>query len=272
MPIDTEAVAAEDAERIRRWVREHRLDALVSTDGDGDRPLIADATGAVLRGDVVGALTARVLGADAVATPINASTALERSGWFPRIVRTRIGSPYVLEAMAALKAEGARLVVGYEANGGFLLGGTAEAPGGRTLVELPTRDALVPIFALLSAAAAERQPLSALVARLPVRVTDSDRLQQVDEGFSGPLLAALAADDAARHQLLSGLGEAGATAVDTLDGVRITLGSGEIVHLRMSGNAPELRCYAEAATAERARWLVREVLERVQRMRGAPAQ
>ena len=32
----------------------HRLDALVSTDGDGDRPLIADETGAVLRGDAVG--------------------------------------------------------------------------------------------------------------------------------------------------------------------------------------------------------------------------
>jgi len=30
------------------------------------------------------------------------------------------------------------------------------------------------------------------------------------------------------------------------DGVRITFASGDIVHLRPSGNAPELRCYTEA--------------------------
>ena len=67
-------------QRIRGWVAEHRLAALVSTDGDGDRPLVADETGRVLRGDALGALAARLLGADAVAAPLNASTALERLG------------------------------------------------------------------------------------------------------------------------------------------------------------------------------------------------
>jgi phosphomannomutase len=43
--------------------------------------------------------------------------------------------------------------------------------------------------------------------------------------------------------------------VDETDGLRVTLASGEIVHLRPSGNAPELRCYAEADTAARAREL-----------------
>ena len=62
VPIDTEAIAPADAARIRGWVLEHALDALVSTDGDGDRPLIADETGAVLRGDTAGILTARFLG------------------------------------------------------------------------------------------------------------------------------------------------------------------------------------------------------------------
>jgi phosphomannomutase len=49
-------------------------------------------------------------------------------------------------------------------------------------------------------------------------------------------------------------------AVDRRDGVRLTLMGEEIVHLRPSGNAPELRLYVEAANAERAkalrdRWL-----------------
>ena len=127
VPIDTEAVAPEDAARLRDWVHAHRLEALVSTDGDGDRPLIADETGTTLRGDAVGALTARFLGADAVATALSSSTAVERCGWFPTVRRTRIGSPWVIEAIDEMKRAGARLPVGYEANGGFLLGGTAVA-------------------------------------------------------------------------------------------------------------------------------------------------
>ena len=157
MPIDTEAVAPADAARIAAWVAEHRLDALVSTDGDGDRPLVADETGAVLRGDAVGILTARALGADAVATPLNATTAIERSGWFARVERTRIGSPFVIAALERLAAAGAALPVGFEANGGFLLGGVATGADGRTLAPLPTRDAMTPILALLAAAEGRRR-------------------------------------------------------------------------------------------------------------------
>jgi phosphomannomutase len=260
VPIDTEAIAPADAARIAAWVADHGLDALVSTDGDGDRPLIADETGAVLRGDSVGILTAQALGADAVATPINASTALERSGWIPRIRRTRIGSPYVIEAIEALAAEGARLPVGFEANGGFLLAGAATARDGRALAPLPTRDAMLPMLALLAGAADAGLTLSAF-ARLPTRVTASDRLPETPQELSAPLLQALASDPAARARLLDGIGEV--AGVDQTDGVRMTLASGDIVHLRMSGNAPELRCYAEAADAGRAGELAALVLARV---------
>lgn len=261
VPIDTEALDPADAQRIAAWVATHRLDALVSTDGDGDRPLVADETGTVLRGDALGTLAAHALGADAVACPLNASTALERSGWIAEIRRTRIGSPFVVAAIEALAAAGARLPVGYEANGGFLLGETAEGPGGRRLAALRTRDALAPICAVLVAAARAGQPLSALAARLPRRVTASDRLPDFADAVSAPLLAALARDERARARLLDGFGDV--VAVDTLDGVRMTLGSGDVVHLRASGNAPELRCYAEAATPERAAVLIAGVLQRV---------
>ncbi|MCP6379911.1 hypothetical protein NL466_29875, partial [Klebsiella pneumoniae] len=39
------------------------------------------------------------------------------------------------------------------------------------------------------------------------------------------------------------------TALDTTDGIRMTCASGDILHLRRSGNAPELRCYSEADDA-----------------------
>ncbi|WP_425453675.1 hypothetical protein [Marinomonas pollencensis] len=34
-------------------------------------------------------------------------------------------------------------------------------------------------------------------------------------------------------------------AMDETDGLRMILNTGDIVHLRPSGNAPELRCYME---------------------------
>ena len=41
-------------------------------------------------------------------------------------------------------------------------------------------------------------------------------------------------------------------AVSSIDGLRFELESGDVVHYRPSGNAPELRCYTEASTAARA--------------------
>ena len=34
--------------------------------------------------------------------------------------------------------------------------------------------------------------------------------------------------------------------VDQTDGLRVEFDTGDIIHLRPSGNAPELRCYAES--------------------------
>ncbi|HVH03733.1 MAG TPA: phosphomannomutase, partial [Amaricoccus sp.] len=138
-----------------------------------------------------------------------------------------------------------------EPNGGFLLGGTAWR-GDRRLAPLPTRDALLPILVLLAEAAGRRRPLSALTAALPARITASARLENVAETRSRALLTRLGGSPAARDRLAQRVAGVGVAAVDTLDGLRMTLSSGEVLHLRPSGNAPELRCYAEAATAERA--------------------
>lgn len=261
VPIDTEAVSSVDAARFRAWVIEYSLDALVSTDGDGDRPLVIDETGAVLRGDALGILTAKFLDADAVATPLSSSTALELCGWFPRIVRTRIGSPYVIEAIQQLITAGARLSVGFEANGGFLLGGTVTSANGERLTELPTRDAMTPMITVLAAIAPKNRPLSAVAAMLPPRFTVSDRLQNV--GSEGSVfLKTLAEDISLQPEMLARIPQSEVVALSTLDGVRLSLASNETVHLRMSGNAPELRCYCEAASGDRAEGLLWEILSR----------
>ena len=262
VPIDTEAVAAADIEQARRWAEEHDFDAILSTDGDADRPLIGDEQGNYLRGDVVGILCAQYLGAEAVATPVSSNTALEKCGAFARVERTRIGSPFVIEGMEKIIADGGQRVVGFEANGGFLVGSQL-AKDGRVLAPLPTRDAVLPILALLAIARERGVPVSQLPARLPPRFTASDRIQNYASEKSRQLLLDLSASDAALRGFLAPLGMQPA-GIDQTDGLRITLANRDIVHLRPSGNAPELRCYAEAESQERANALARACLQKIQ--------
>ena len=247
VPIDTEALSASDAAQARQWVEQHRLDALVSTDGDADRPLVADEAGIFVRGDVLGILTAQFLGADAVVTPVTSNSAIEGLG-FKSVVRTRVGSPYVIAGMDEAARQGAAVVVGFEANGGVLLGADAKIAG-RQIGALPTRDAVLPILAVLFAARQRSLSVGGLVATLPARVARSDRLEHVPQERSAALIASLGDPSfAARY-----FAEAGSIeAVSDVDGLRFVLASGDVVHYRPSGNAPELRCYTEAATAERA--------------------
>jgi phosphomannomutase len=239
--VDTEAISQHTAARIADWVKAHQMDALVSADGDGDRPLVADEAGAILRGDSLGMLAARFLGARTVVTPVTSNSAIETM--VPVVIRTRVGSPYVIGAMHGAQEP----VVGFEANGGLLLGSDVTM-GTTQLRALPTRDAILPILAALGASSSEGMKLSRLAATLPHRVARSDRLKSVSSERSAMLIERLQVDAA---KFFAPLGTIAGTS--SIDGLRFAFaGSGEIVHFRPSGNAPELRCYTEAATAERA--------------------
>lgn len=263
VPIDTEAVRPEDVAQARQWAQVHRFDAIISTDGDADRPLIGDETGTWLRGDVVGVLCAQILGADVVVTPVSSNTVVEKCASFQSVVRTRIGSPYVIAGMqtAAKSFPAGTAVVGYEANGGFLLGTDVQL-GPHTLKALPTRDAALPMLALLVASAQRGVPMSRLAASLPARFTASDRIQEVPTEASRALIASLGEDVASACAWLV-LDAGPVMHRDDIDGLRLTFASNEVAHLRPSGNAPELRCYTEADSPERAAELCVTVLGRV---------
>lgn len=123
-------------------------------DGDGDRVMLADETGAVLNGDRLlgilalhyaaqGRLTGRTVVAT-VMTNLGLEKYLRRHGI--RLKRTTVGDRYVAQAMA---------------QGGWILGG--EQSGHLLLPRLAaTGDGLLTALEVLTVLAASRRPLSAL--------------------------------------------------------------------------------------------------------------
>ena len=90
--IDTEAIDAAQLATIQALVGDDSFDAVVSTDGDSDRPLILGFDhGAVkfFAGDLVGTITAQYLGADAVVVPISCNDSIDRSELAGRSSRRR---------------------------------------------------------------------------------------------------------------------------------------------------------------------------------------
>ncbi len=268
IPVDTEAIRPEDVQIAQTWAATGKYDALVSADGDSDRPLVSDERGNWLRGDVAGVLCAKYLEADSISTPVSCNTAVEKCGWFREIRRTRIGSPFVVSSMMEATAGGAKRVVGYEANGGFLLNSDIENDGKR-LRALPTRDAVIVMLGILLLTKVQNKTVSELAASLPARFTASDRLKNFATEKSQAILAQFnsgnqTTDKAAIEKMFSSICGAVAS-LNRTDGLRITFANEEVIHLRPSGNAPEFRCYAEASSDDRAREITSLTLAKISR-------
>ena len=261
VPVDTEALRDFDRKLALDAVRQYGLDALVSTDGDADRPLIAGSDGIFLKGDVVGMLTAKYLFADAVVTPVTSTSAVETSHFFEHVYRTSVGSPYVIAGMKQALSDGYHTIVGFEANGGVLLGSDISSETCE-LKKLATRDAMLPILALLGFAQLRGSSVQALQGSLPRRFTASNRLSNIDMKKAKQILHDLE-DAATCVHFFHPLGTI--KHWDVIDGLRVIMDNGDIVHFRLSGNAPELRCYSEAASQEQADKLLEWGLENIAR-------
>ncbi len=242
--VDTEAFADRVLAPLPNWVVEHQLDAIVSADGDGDRPLLMDANGSFVRGDALGLMAAQFLKADMVVTPVTSNSAIERTGGFARVVRTKVGSPFVIAGLEQAIADGGERVVGFEANGGTLVASEL-GRSGFGLTHLPTRDAVLPLLAAFALAANTGRSIAQIVAALSLRPAFADRIERVEvesvAAFLGDLRnRAFSAEYFAERGAIAGLSQT--------DGLQFTLANGDQVHYRGSGNAPELRCYIEASS------------------------
>ncbi len=309
IPIDTENVTDELLGRVEGLVADEAsgrtVDAVVSTDGDSDRPLVAAVLPAdesapagrrrvrFLPGDLLGIVVADYLRADAAVVPISSNDAIDQRMRDRGVLlrKTKIGSPYVVSGIEELRGAGTHArVVGWEANGGFMLG-SALGFGREVMSALPTRDSTLPILANLLAAVEQRIGLADLWNRLPARFGRSGLIDDVPVAVSTAVLAHLVPpggtievdfDDAGQvverrppdggpmplaepaagvwraskatlaRFFTPALGFDEIVRINVLDGVRVYFRSGDVAHIRPSGNAPQLRIYANAGSQERA--------------------
>ena len=256
---DTEAVAPRHLDLYASRLAEGGFYAIATADPDGDRPLLVDETGMALRGDLLGWTTALWLGAEF-------GLGSGECQFGDHIDQRRHRHAYQDRLAPCCRGDAGGDCRRRQARGRLRTqwrlpawneGDDRQERAG----PLPTRDSILPILATLRYTTRARLPLSALATTMGFRPAASDRMADFAESRSRRLMAWLAADPANVATFVGPFGKVRAT--DWTDGVRITLAGGDVVHVRPSGSAPEMRCYAEAATDAEARALVKRGLQRV---------
>lgn len=209
-------VGSEHPEGMARAVVAHGARLGVAHDGDGDRCILCDETGALLDGDEImavlalDALARGTLAAGVVVATVQSNLGLDAAvrAAGGRVERTDVGDRHVLERLRAL---GARL--GGESSGHII-----------DLDASPTGDGLAAVLGVLAIAQASGRPLSAL----------RGQLRKFPQGTRNLRLRAKRA-----------LSECSAIVAE-LAALDRELGGGGRVMARFSGTEPKLRLLAEA--------------------------
>lgn len=211
---------------LMKATRELGADLGIAHDGDADRMMVVDDRGNFVPGDKLLVLFARVLAAKKVVTTIDASMAIDETGF--AVVRTRVGDSYVSEELR----KGGDF--GGEPSGSWIFPGISLCPDG--------------IYAAaLVAAIASRQKLSLQIDSIPAYP-----LLRGSINSSGIIIARLKSQLAAMEPL----------AVSTVDGIKLSFNDGWLL-IRASGTEPIIRLTAEAKSEAKARQLYDDGIEAI---------
>jgi phosphomannomutase/phosphoglucomutase len=216
---------------LRAYVRATDADLGIAHDGDGDRAIFVDENGDHVEGDAaLAALAAAELDSgDAVVSAVNASQRLvdvaEDAG--ADLSLTPIGSTYIVSRIAQLQAEGTRVAVAGEGNGGIIF------PAYRV-----ARDGAYTAARFCELAA--ETPVSELVAPFDDYANVRRNLRYGDEDEREAMLAGV-------EEYSQGTD----AAVDRTDGWRMNYDDAWVL-ARPSGTEPVVRVYAEARSLDRA--------------------
>lgn len=219
---------------LQETVKHEHADLGVGFDSDGDRCIFVDKKGNLISGDYSGTILAKWNATDLVACPINVSNVINFIG--KEIIRTRVGSPFVI---AAMKKYGGNF--GFESNGGCIHEDVMlSRDGGSTFVKM------------LNIMKWSGKPLHELINELPKYYIRRTKFACPTEKFTQILTQA-------KSFLTS-------QSVDETDGIKLILDSHTWILFRPSGNAPEFRIFVESNQETKANQLLDSALSFAQKI------
>lgn len=198
----------------------------IGFDADGDRVIFIDGQGRFIPGDYSCSLIAKYSDTEVVVTPINTSQVVEKIN--KPVIRTQVGSPYVV---AAMKKNGATF--GFEGNGGGISAGIMMSrDGGSTMIKL------------LNTLAALKKSLAEALGELPWFFILKDKTDCPME-LNQLILAAAKKKYQGKK-------------IEEVDGLKVWPDSDSWILFRPSSNAPEFRVFAETVNQDKTLALVKE--------------
>lgn len=219
---DTETEGA--FSELEKAVLDNKADFGIGFDTDGDRLVFVDRFGKFVPGDYTGVLQAKWHTSKIIVSPVNSSSVLDSIG--KEIVRTKVGSPFVVEAM---KKYGSQF--GFESNGGGINGDF-----------MYTRDGGSSLLSILNILKWSAKPLDALLNEFPKTHILRGKFACAKENHAKIL-------SSAAHFLTP-------HSIDRTDGVKLILDDNTWVLFRPSSNAPEFRVFVESNSATKAKQLI----------------
>ncbi|MDP3994529.1 MAG: hypothetical protein Q8P91_01705 [bacterium] len=226
---DTEVEA--HFESLKTKVLEEKADLGVGYDMDGDRVIFVDKNGKFIPGEYSSTILAKYEDTGKIVVTFNVSQIAEQIG--KEVIRTKVGSPFVVEEM---KRSGADF--GFEANGGGIFGKIMfSRDGGSTTIKM------------LNLMKRENKSLDQLIAELPKFYVFKDKVDcpwEKDERINEAVKK--------KYQGMK---------IEELDGIKVWPGLTSWILFRSSQNAPEFRVFAEAKTQEEASKLGQDGIELV---------
>jgi phosphomannomutase / phosphoglucomutase len=236
---DTDTGDKAGIEKLQEVVKKEKCDFGIAYDGDGDRVIFIDENGEFVQGEYSCCLIAKESDSDVIVTTVAASQVVDKIE--KKIIRTKVGSPYVVGKMKETKAS-----FGFEPNGGAISAEIQYTRDGGTMTMK-----LINLFAkFVASSPSGRDKFSDMIATLPRFYMERTKVDYPWE------LQQTILDEAEK--------KFGTGKVDKTDGLKIWIDDVTWMLFRSSQNAPEFRVFAESDSKEKSQKMLKDGIDFVE--------